>query len=297
MYLRFYHLRKEPFHITPDPDFLFLSPSHREALASIVYGVEQKKGFIAITGEVGVGKTTILRSYLEKAAHQRLKLLYILNPRLSFSELVRMIYHELGIPCDRSDVFEMLNDLHHLLIEEYKEGRNVVLLIDEAQNLPVDTLENLRMLSNLETSKDKLIQILLVGQPELERLLNLVQLRQLKQRIAVRCRILPLSRRESLEYIKFRFAKAGGAVDRVFTRKAIGKVIRASAGIPRLINIICDNALVTGFGYRKKPIGPKIVREVVRDLEGISRGRFFLRWSFAVSLFVLVMLIIYGFLA
>lgn len=297
MYLRFYHLRKEPFHITPDPDFLFLSPSHREALASIVYGVEQKKGFIAITGEVGVGKTTILRSYLEKAGHQRLKLLYILNPRLSFPELMRMIYHELGIPCGSSDVFEMLNDLHHLLIQEYREGRNVVLLIDEAQNLPVDTLENLRMLSNLETSKDKLIQILLVGQPELERLLNLVQLRQLKQRIAVRCSILPLSRRESLEYIKFRFAKAGGAVDRAFTRRAVSRVIKASAGIPRLINIICDNALVTGFGYRKRPVGPKIVSEVIRDLEGVSRGEFFLRWGFAVSLVVLLMLIIYGFFA
>lgn len=262
MYLNYYRLRKEPFHITPDPEFLYLSTAHREALASIIYGIEQRKGFIAITGEVGVGKTTILRSYLEKVKQQGLKTIYILNAKLTFRELLRMIYYELDAPCEKDEVFEMVNGLHHLLIEGYRRNENFVLLIDEAQNLPVETLENLRMLSNLETSKDKLIQIVLVGQPELVKLLNLPELRQLKQRIAIRSDIAPLSSRESLEYVKYRLKKAGAEIGRIFTKRAVGRIIRESRGIPRLLNVICDNALITGFGSQERPVGHKIVKEV-----------------------------------
>lgn len=287
MYLDYYRLRKEPFHITPDPEFLYLSTGHREALASIIYGIEQRKGFIAITGEVGVGKTTILRSYLEKVRHQGLRTIYILNAKLTFRELLRMIYYELDAPCERDEVFEMVNGLHHLLIEGYRQNENFVLLIDEAQNLPVETLENLRMLSNLETSKDKLIQIVLVGQPELVKLLNLAELRQLKQRIAIRSDIAPLSPRESLEYIKYRLKKAGGDIDRIFAKRAVSRIIKESKGIPRLLNVICDNALITGFGSQEKPVGHKIVKEVVADLKVQRKGIPSFRWGMALSLLVL----------
>ena len=168
MYLRFYHLKKEPFNVTPDPEFLFLSPGNREALASIIYGVENRKGFVVITGEVGVGKTTILRSYLKKADKEHLKIVFLFNPNVSFKGLLKVIFSDLGLNPGTDDVFEMVNRLHHLLIEEYRQSNNVVLIVDEVQNMPVETLENLRMLSNLETSTEKLIQIVLVGQPEFE---------------------------------------------------------------------------------------------------------------------------------
>jgi nucleoside-triphosphatase THEP1 len=168
MYLSFYHLKKEPFHITPDPEFLFLSPSHKEALGSVIYGIEKRKGFVAITGEVGVGKTTILRSYLDRAELERLKIIYVFNPNVSFQGLLKTISRELGFTLRADDTYEMVNQLQEILIEMYWRNQFVVLIIDEAQNMPIDTLENLRMLSNLETSKDKLIQILLVGQPEFD---------------------------------------------------------------------------------------------------------------------------------
>jgi len=166
MYLAFYGLKKQPFHLTPDPEFLYLSPSHKEALAAIIYGIEERKGFVAITGAVGVGKTTILRSYLESAERKRLKIIYIFNAKLTFEELLKTIYRELNLPLEGNDVVEMVNRLYEVLIKEYEEGNTVVLVVDEAQNMPVGTLESMRMISNLETSKDKLIQIVLVGQPE-----------------------------------------------------------------------------------------------------------------------------------
>src|SRR5512145_1792034 len=177
MYLNFYKLKKQPFHITPDPEFLYLSPSHKEAMSAIIYGISQRKGFVAIVGAVGSGKTTILRSYLEKTEKKHLKLIYVFNARLTFKELLQTIYQELGLPVGETGVLGMINRLNEILIEEYKQGNTVVLIVDEAQNMPIDTLENLRMLSNLETSKDKLIQIVLVGQPEFETTLNLDRLR------------------------------------------------------------------------------------------------------------------------
>ena len=194
MYLDFYHLKREPFQVTPDPEFLYLSPSHKEALAAIVYGVEQRKGIIAVTGEVGTGKTTILRSYLGQADPERLKSAYVFNPNVSFPVLLQTIFQELGIPPESGEASEMVDRFHRYLIEEYEKDHTVVLFIDEAQNMPVETLENLRMLSNLESSEDKLLQIVLCGQPELESLLGRNELRQLKSRIAVRANISPLSR-------------------------------------------------------------------------------------------------------
>lgn len=277
MYLNYYRLKQEPFHITPDPEFLYLSPSHREALAAIIYGIEQKKGFVAIVGAVGVGKTTILRSYLETADKNRLKTIYIFNARLTFEGLLKTIYEELGLPIETTDTVEMVNRLFQVLVDHYAEGNSVILVIDEAQNMPVETLENLRMLSNLETPKDKLIQIVLVGQPEFEETLNLNQLRQLKQRIAIRSTILPLTKTESLEYIRHRLHKAGGKAEEVFSSSALDAVIRKANGIPRVMNILCDNALITGFGYQRKPIGADIVREVLADFDGKKKKAFL--WS------------------
>ncbi|MDO9125066.1 MAG: AAA family ATPase, partial [Deltaproteobacteria bacterium] len=198
MYLNFYNLKKEPFHITPDPEFLFLCQSNRQAFGAIIWGVSQKKGFIAVTGDVGVGKTTILRYYLETVDRQLLKIIYLFNANVSFPGLLKTIYKELGLESGTDDMVEMVNHLHEILIEEYKQGRSVLLIIDEAQNMPVETLENLRMLSNLETSTDKLIQIVLIGQSEFEEKLNQNELRQLNQRIAIRSRILPLTEKESI---------------------------------------------------------------------------------------------------
>lgn len=266
-----------------------MSPSHKEALGAIIYGIEQKKGFVTVTGAVGVGKTTILRSYLDSAQKDHLKIIYIFNSRLTFGALLKTIYRELGLQFESDDIVEMVNRLYEVLIEEYRAGNTVVLVIDEAQNMPVDTLENVRMISNLETSNDKLIQIVLVGQPEFEEVLNLERLRQLRQRIAIRSTILPLTRAESLEYIRFRLLKAGSNPDSVFDSQALETIVKTADGIPRVLNIVCDNALVTAFGYQRKPVSRKIAREVIRDLGG-SRSTFFSAKRLAGAVFTLILL-------
>ena len=283
MYLDFYKLKKNPFHITPDPEFLFLSASHKEASAALIYGIEERKGFIAITGEIGVGKTTILRAYLEGADREKLKVVYIFNAVLSFESLLKQIFNELGLVAEQgAGVPELVNQLHRFLIEEYKNDRNVALIIDEAQNMPVETLENLRMLSNLETSKDKLVQIVMVGQPEFERKLELTELRQLKQRIAIRCLIKPLTKEESLAYIQHRLMKGSAFHNQVFTKRAMKRIVDEARGFPRLINIICDNVLITGFGYQCNPATEKIVKEVISDLNSRkARGAFRRMWPAA----------------
>lgn len=285
MYLEFFKFKKSPFHITPDPDFLFLSPSHKEASASIFYGIETRKGFVAVTGEVGVGKTTILRSYLEGTDPEKIRIVYIFNAALSFDRLLRQICSELGIGASREDPAELVEVLFHYLIEQYRKDRNVVLIIDEAQNMPVETLERLRMLSNLETSQEKLIQLILVGQPEFDAKLNLPELRQLKQRIAIRSRIAALTPDESLAYIQHRLMKASAFHNPVFTKKALKLLVKKANGIPRTLNILCDNALVTAFGYGRKPVDETIVKEVLGDF-GQERPRCGFRWRIVWALAV-----------
>jgi general secretion pathway protein A len=272
MYLEFFKFKKSPFHITPDPDFLFLSPSHKEASASIFYGIEKRKGFVSVTGEVGVGKTTILRSYLEGTDPEKIKIVYIFNAALSFDKLLKQICSELGVQVTDEDPEELSMQLFHFLIDQYDKGRNVVLIIDEAQNIPVETLERLRMLSNLETSQDKLIQIILVGQPEFETKLDLPELRQLKQRMAIRSRIEPLTAEEGVAYIQHRLMRASAFHNPVFTQKALKLIIKEAKGIPRTMNILCDNALVTAFGYQRKPVDHKIVKEVIGDFRERKPG-------------------------
>ena len=268
MYLNFFNLSREPFNITPDPELLFLSPSHKEALAAIMSGVNRRKGFVEITGEVGVGKTTIIRSFLGRIDKHYVETIYIFNSNISFKALLRTIYQNMGHIPVSDDVSEMVNQLHMILIDEYKAGRNVVLIIDEAQNMPVETLENLRMLSNLETSTDKLIQIVLSGQPEFAEKLNLYTLRQLKQRIAIRVKIIPLSKNESLEYISYRLKKSSIKETHPFTSGAMDLIASKSNGFPRIINIYCDNCLVTSFGNQKKKVTYKVAREIIAEQEG-----------------------------
>lgn len=267
MYLDFYRLNREPFHITPDPDFLFPSPSHNEALASIVYGVEKRKGFVALTGEVGTGKTTILRAYLRREEGTDIRPIYLFHPDLSFRDLVMKLSRELGLDTGDASTSELLESLQGQLINEYRENRTPVLIIDEAQNMPIETLEQLRMLTNLETSKDKLLQVVLVGQPELEEILNQHSLRQLKQRISVRSTIQALTPAEAAAYVRSRIERAGGEPKHLFSDSAIREIVRLSKGIPRTINTLCDNALIAGYGMQQRPVPPKTVREAGRDLQ------------------------------
>jgi general secretion pathway protein A len=275
MYLNFYSLKKEPFQITPDPSFLYLSPGHKEALASIIYGVEKKKGFVLIIGAVGVGKTTILRAYLEKAEKERLRIIYLFNSNISYSNLLKYIFRELNVLPSSDNIANMVTELYHLLINEYQDGKNVLLLVDEAQNMPLDTLENLRMLSNLETATEKLIQIVFSAQPEFEKTLNLQELKQLKQRIAVKAVITPLTNEEGLTYIRHRLRRAADKESVIFTKAALREIVRTARGIPRVINVLCDNSLITAFGYGKKKVGIGVVKEITRDF-GMTRP-----WRFA----------------
>jgi len=299
MYQNYYHLKKEPFHITPDPEFLFLSPSHKEALGSIVYGVKNRKGFVVITGEVGVGKTTILRSYLEKVDKPKVRIIYLFNSNITFKNLLRTIYKELGLDVKTDDIVEMLNNLYQILMEEYKQGNTVLLIVDEAQNMPIETLENLRMLSNLETSKNKLFQIVLIGQHEFEKILDLHKLRQLKQRIAIRSTIIPLTEEESMDYVKHRLAKVAVNQSEVFTQGALKRIVKVAKGIPRNLNILCDNALITGFGYKIKPVNAKIVKEVIADFNGKEKPPLW-KWVIppaALLLFIAGLFLIYPYIS
>src|SRR3989442_1248925 len=278
MYLDFYRLKKGPFPITPDPAFLFLSPSHKAALGALVYGIEARQGFVALLGEVGLGKTTILRSYLERVDQSQLKPIYLLHANMAFRDLLNTLCQEFGLEVTTEHVAETVNRLHHVLIEEYQQGRNVVLLVDEAQHMPIETLEHLRMLSNLETSTQKLLQIILVGQPEFEAKLNDQALRQLKQRLVIRATIAPLTAEESRDYILYRLAKVSTVDEPIFTRGALQAIIKQAQGTPRVLNILCTNALMQGFGYGQRRISAAIAKDVIAEYTGKAPRRWWRPW-------------------
>jgi general secretion pathway protein A len=266
MYNQFYGFSEPPFNITPDPRFLFFSDRHREAFNHILFGIRERKGFIQITGEVGAGKTTLCRAVLEELGAGYVTAL-ILNPCLSIDQLLRAILHELGLPAkgDRVDDLETLN---RFLLDQLEKGQDVVLLIDEAQDLGTELLEQVRLLSNLETDQRKLLQIVLLGQPELRDKLNEPNLRQLRQRITVRYHLTPLSRPEADYYIRHRLQIAGGNGRPEFTPWAVRWVHRYSGGIPRLINAVCDKALLAGFVDGTDLVTWRQVRRAIRELEG-----------------------------
>jgi general secretion pathway protein A len=266
MYTQFYGLREKPFNVTADPNFMFFSRHHKEALAHLFYGIKERKGFLEITGEVGTGKTTLCRVLLN-SLDEKTKTAFILNPNLSEVQLLRAMAVDLGIKTEAKNKNHLISTLNTFLIEQLSSGFNVVVIIDEAQNLKPTLLEQVRMLSNLETEKDKLFQIVLVGQPELRDKLNSPHLRQLRQRISVQYHILPLELDEIGQYINHRLNVAGSDGSIIFTDKAIDHIYRYSEGVPRLINIVCDRALLAGYVLEKKKISHDLIIKCVRELE------------------------------
>lgn len=265
MYNEFYGFRTKPFQLTPDPDFLYLSSVHKKALACLTYGVEDQNGFVVITGEIGAGKTTLLRS-LMKSLKKDILLARINNTRVTSQQLLEMILQDFGLDYHNKTKTQALAVLNAFLVEQYSNKRHVVLVIDESQNLSVALLEEVRMLSNLETDKGKLLQIILLGQPKLREKLNRPELEQLKQRVTVNYHIPPLDRDELERYIKHRLSVAGppDAVD--FSGEAVDEIFHFSKGIPRLTNIACDAALLAGYVAEQKTITAEMVREVIKDM-------------------------------
>ena len=266
MYLQFYGLREAPFSPTPDPKFLFQSTRHREALAQLLYGVRERKGFIVLTGEIGTGKTTLLRTLLARLDRDT-HVAYIHNSALQIEGLLEYMLQDWGVKSTATSHAQRLFELNEFLIDQHRQGLSPVLVIDEAQNLSLATLEAVRLLSNFETTTQKLMQILLVGQLELRAKLGTPELRQLKQRIGLRCHIGPLSPEETRLYIRHRLRIAGAADGGIFTDAAIQRITEYSQGTPRVINIVCDHCLLSGFADSKRRIDTGVVDETVEYLE------------------------------
>jgi general secretion pathway protein A len=267
VYLDYYGLTLPPFDITPNPRFLFYSAKHREAFNHLLYGIRERKGFVQMTGEVGAGKTTLCRAFMEQL-DRRYSTALILNPVLSADELVKAVAIEFGLPVNGLDRLDTLALINEFLLHQVENGKESVLIIDEAQNLTEELLEQVRLLSNLETDDRKLLQIVLMGQPELRDRLNDHRLRQLRQRITVRYHLQPLTPAEVAQYVHHRLQVSGANGSPHFTRFALWRVYRYSKGIPRLVNAICDKAMLAGFVNKKENIDYRTVCAAVRDLEG-----------------------------
>ena len=266
MYTSFFNFKCSPFQLTPDPEFLYLSREHRKALTYLNYGIPQNAGFILITGEIGAGKTTIIRNII-KGLKEGVRLAFIKNTQVTSEQLIAMINEDFGIETKGRDKIQMLRDLSDFLIAEYARGGKCMLIIDESQNLSASLLEEVRLLSNLETAKAKLLQIILVGQPELKRTLNRPDLRQLKQRISISCHINPLTRGEIEGYIFHRLTVAGNRDAVIFGDGTMDLIYTYSRGLPRLINIVCDYLLLSAFTEEKRDISADLVKEVIGDLD------------------------------
>jgi general secretion pathway protein A len=267
VYLEYYGLKQTPFDITPNPRFLFHSQKHHEAFNHLLYGIRERKGFVQLTGEVGAGKTTLCRALLEKL-DANFSTALILNPVLNADELMKAIATEFGLNVKGCDRLETIAAISEFLLQQIAQGRETVLIIDEAQNLTEDLLEQVRLISNIETDDRKLLQIVLMGQPELRDRLNSHRLRQLRQRITVRYHLTPLSRAEVGHYIRHRLEYAGAKGRPEFTRFALWRVFNYSRGIPRLINAVCDKALLAGFVEQSDRINYRMVGCAIRELEG-----------------------------
>ena len=268
MYLEFYGLKEKPFSVTADPNFLYLSKKHMEAISHMRYGIQERMGFLEITGEIGAGKTTVCKALLNQLDNHT-KTAFILNGNLSEIQLLQAIIEDFGIQVKTKNKITILNELNKFLLEQLAHRNNVVLIIDEAQNLKPSLLEQVRLLSNLETEKEKLLQIILVGQPELREKLASRELKQLRQRIAIRYHIAPLSRHEAESYISHRLHVAGCNNGGIFHKDALEEIFKFSGGIPRLINIACDKSLLAGYTADKKTIDSDMVKKCAKEIEGV----------------------------
>jgi general secretion pathway protein A len=273
MYNEFYGFSEQPFTVTPNPKFLFFTESHREALAAMAYGIKERKGFVSIAGETGTGKTTLIRQLLNDL-DSNVKVVFIAQTKVTFEQLLRGVLLELGMPVGYQDKPSLIRQFNRYLIERLGQDENLAIIIDEAQHLSIETMEEFRLLSNLETDTSKLVQIILVGQPELEDKLNSKELRQLKQRIAVRRRILPLREEDARRYIEHRLKMVGSSTSQVFTPDAVAMICHYCKGIPRAINILCDNAFLIGYDHGKKKINALIIQEVIRHMEALPEREF-----------------------
>src|SRR5712692_6667663 len=268
MYKGFFGLKENPFNVSPDPRYLFLTEQIEETLSGLMYGIQTKKGIVTLTGEVGTGKTTLVNRVLDQLHQRDVKTAFLFNSRMNSSQLFDFVLAEFEIPCESRSKSQQLMKLNHWLLERYRSGETAVLIIDEAQNLTFPVLEEIRLLTNLETSTDKLLQIILSGQPELEEKLKLPQLRQLRQRIMLRCKTSPLSREEIGRYIVERL-RIGGAADpqSFFAETAIDAVHLFSMGIPRVINLLCEHSLINAYVEQQRPIQARIVEDVAREFQ------------------------------
>ena len=267
MYKEFYGLREYPFNMTPDPQFLFLSRNHRVALEILLYGIRERKGFIAITGEIGAGKTTMCRALLNSLDTATTKTALILNPCMSDSQILRVVCDEFRLQPAKTTKKDLYDTINAFLLRELAANHNVALIVDEAQNLRPSVLEQIRLLSNLETEKEKLLQIVLVGQPELGELLAQDNLRQLRQRIALRHHVAPLAAEEVCEYIEHRLHVAGGDGRIQWHPEALALIYEYSCGVPRLINVLCDKALLAGYATESLTIDAAMIQRAIDDTE------------------------------
>ena len=271
MYLEHYGLIRSPFEMTPDPSFLYLGETHREGLATLVYGVRARKGFLLLTGEVGTGKTTLLHALLSQLDASAASA-FLFNPRLDVLDFFRVLLDEYGIEEKCQTKAEYLLALNRFLIERLERDEPTLLIVDEAQNLSAELLEEIRLLSNLETPTSKLIQIMLVGQPELKEMLTRPELRQLRQRIVLRHHLRPFDAEECAAYVQERLRLAGYTGKGVFQKDALEEIFRVTGGVPRLLNVLCDGALLLGFARDKQTVDRDDVREVARDLDLVADG-------------------------
>jgi general secretion pathway protein A len=267
MYKEFFKLHSNPFNANPDPRFLFLTEHTEEALSCLTYGIQDRKGFVLLTGEVGTGKTTLVNKLLERLRQQQIATAFVFNPRLDMLEFLRYVMADFGLPCDNEPKGQILRRLNDWLLERYRAGGTTALVVDEAQNLSSEMLEEIRLMTNLETSTEKLLQVVLVGQPELEQKLRQPHLRQLWQRVTLRARTRALTLPETEAYVAERLRIAGGNGHAIFAPEAVAAVHHASRGIPRVINLVCEHSLVNAFADHQESVSRNLVESVARDLE------------------------------
>ena len=269
MYKRFFGLKENPFNVSPDPRYLFLTKQIEETLSSLMYGIQTRKGIITLAGEVGTGKTTLVNRLLDWLHQHAMKTAFLFNSRINSSQFFDFVLAEFEIHCESSSKSQQLMKLNQWLVDRFKAGETAVLIVDEAQNLTFPVLEEIRLLTNLETPTDKLLQIVLSGQPEFEEKLNLPQLRQLRQRITIRCKTSPLTKEDTHAYILERLKIAGAATDGqpIFSPGAMETVHLYSLGIPRVVNLLCEHALINAYVEKQRPIESEIIEDIAREFQ------------------------------